>query len=856
MAYQGSASSIGFRSRPVLDGSKRKRQEAQEIEQQGQRRIRGMERQASQQLTEMRRQADIAASNSSYELKALAKFSDSINNVLQNEALDAVKQIKEDQIEEGKRIHAEQGAAFQTQKDEVDQAGNQSYALHTRLNEVADKAPDDESGDQIRKLSRWQQHGYDLAAMQETGGRFGMHLMAELEDNTTMIVDPDTGAEFPVNKQDKTRSEFEAAKKHIFSQYVLNNNPNNLSDKVVNTVLIPEMQKTGEPVSKEFYSDLRVKEGQEMLDTAELTFAKGMDGVAGYPTDPTLLINGFLSDVSNGYKKMGLKRPRFQARQDLYQVLYSRAEANPHEVEDMITQIEKGQILNHPGGEGNLFSLYSREISADKIRAKAYEAVDAKTTRERQALQREADAAFTAFRRAKIGGLSGPEERLAIEQLRQYEVDFPEKFKTALAFAPQIMNEDDSKTYADALIAAQGGRISEEQAEKLDIKVYNELKDNKVIVDELFTDDLDTKKAFKTIDDQLRRALGDNDTTAAQDYTAVMAGIQAKKELVALAEQIYEDGEGKLTKTQALEQALTEKSAQIKVEAASNDPRATYYVGPTNGFEGFAAQSGQMTGSQRVRDYNAAISFYTQKKTQDKDAVINSKLPIRADMLEPTTDGGPPKIFYDLARLDGNHNAWDIWLAQRNNHGIKEAIELPDDAKMVDTMLKQYPSLVPLFLKPSHKRIQRGLMTMGHVTPERLMSATGVQESGNDYKALNEQSYGPTNPAMGKYQILWTTAVGWAKQAGMPHPGSINEFLNDPAYQEEMARWAFGSYLKQASRRTDDPEVAIRMAAAAWYGGPGAMEKYDDENYQGGAPGHPNMKEYTMSVLRRYKRGE
>ena len=324
MAYQGSASSIGFRSRPVLDGSKRKRQEAQEIEQQGQRRIRGMERQASQQLTEMRRQADIAASNSSYELKALAKFSDSINNVLQNEALDAVKQIKEDQIEEGKRIHAEQGAEFQTQKDEVDQAGNQSYALHTRLNEVADKAPDDESGDQIRKLSRWQQHGYDLAAMQETGGRFGMHLMAELEDNTTMIVDPDTGAEFPVNKQDKTRSEFEAAKKHIFSQYVLNNNPNNLSDKVVNTVLIPEMQKTGEPVSKEFYTDLRVKEGQEMLDTAELTFAKGMDGVAGYPTDPTLLINGFLSDVSNGYKKMGLKRPRFQARQDLYQVLYSR----------------------------------------------------------------------------------------------------------------------------------------------------------------------------------------------------------------------------------------------------------------------------------------------------------------------------------------------------------------------------------------------------------------------------------------------------------------------------------------------------------------------------------------------------
>ena len=856
MAYQGSASSIGFRSRPVLDGSKRKRQEAQEIEQQGQRRIRGMERQASQQLTEMRRQSDIAASNSAYELKALAKFSESINSVLQNEALDAVKQIKEDQIEEGKRIHAEQGAQFQAQKDEVDQAGNQSYALHTRLNEVADKAPDDESGDQIRKLSRWQQHGYDLAAMQETGGRFGMHLMAELEDNTTMIVDPDTGAEFPVNKQDKTRSEFEAAKKHIFSQYVLNNNPNNLSDKVVNTVLIPEMQKTGEPVSKEFYSDLRVKEGQEMLDTAELTFAKGMDGVAGYPTDPTLLINGFLSDVSNGYKKMGLKRPRFQARQDLYQVLYSRAKANPHEVEDMITQIEKGQILNHPGGEGNLFSLYSREISADKIRAKAYEATDAKTTRERQALQREADAAFTAFRRAKIGGLSGPEERLAIEQLRQYEVDFPQKFKSALAYAPEIYTEEVSKEQAEILLASQNGRISQEQAEKLDIKVYNELKDKKVIVDELFTEDLDTKDAFDALSDQIKLGIRENDTTGSQDSSVYLATIQAQKETLALAEQIYEESDGKLTKTQALNQAVKEKTAQIRFEAEQGKSGDTYFVGPTNGYETFTPQKGQLTGSQRVRDYNAAIFDYQKRKATDKDAVINQKLGLRADMLEPTTDGGPPKIFYDLARLDGNHNAWDIWLAQRDKHGIKEAIQLPDDAKMVDTMLKQYPSLVPLFLKPSHKRIQRGLMTMGHVTPERLMSATGVQESNNDYKALNEQSYGPTNPAMGKYQILWTTAVGWAKQAGMPHPGSINEFLNDPAYQEEMARWAFGSYLKQASRRTDDPEVAIRMAAAAWYGGPGAMEKYDDENYQGGAPGHPSMKEYTMSVLRRYKRGE
>ena len=109
---------------------------------------------------------------------------------------------------------------------------------------------------------------------------------------------------------------------------------------------------------------------------------------------------------------------------------------------------------------------------------------------------------------------------------------------------------------------------------------------------------------------------------------------------------------------------------------------------------------------------------------------------------------------------------------------------------------------------------------------------------------------------MGKYQILWTTALGWARQFGMPHPGSVDEFRNDPGYQEEMARRAFDNYLRIAGQQTDDPDVAIRMAAAAWYGGDGAMDEWDNPNYLGGAPGHPNMQQYTMQVLQRYKRGE
>ena len=303
MAYQGSASSIGFRNRPVFDGSKRKRQEAIEIEQQGKERISGMERQASQQIQEMQRQSDIQSQNSAYELKALSKYSDSITNLLQNEVLDAEVRRREGLIEEGKKIYAEQGAEYEAQKTEVNEAGNKSYELHSNLNKLAADAPNSEAGDQVRKLSRWQQHGYDLATMQETGERFGLHLLTEMEQNETLILDPQTGKEFNVNKQGKTRSEFEAAKGYIYGEYVKANS-GNMSSKVVNTVLIPAMEQTSKQYTKDFYTQKNTQEAQEILDMSDLTLDKGLSGINGYPTNPTILINGYMEDRTAAYTKM------------------------------------------------------------------------------------------------------------------------------------------------------------------------------------------------------------------------------------------------------------------------------------------------------------------------------------------------------------------------------------------------------------------------------------------------------------------------------------------------------------------------------------------------------------------------
>ena len=89
MPYQGSAQSVGFRQRAVIDPSRRMRQEAEQIERQGQQRIRGMERQASQQIEEMRRVSDIQDSNARYELGVLADLSPTIQKSIwtRNDAL-------------------------------------------------------------------------------------------------------------------------------------------------------------------------------------------------------------------------------------------------------------------------------------------------------------------------------------------------------------------------------------------------------------------------------------------------------------------------------------------------------------------------------------------------------------------------------------------------------------------------------------------------------------------------------------------------------------------------------------------------------------------------------------------------
>ena len=845
---------MGFRNRTVADPSKRMREEAARIEQRGKERTRSMERQASQQIREMERVSSIQASNSDYELRALSKFSDTITRFLQEDVADMEKRRIEGEVEEGKRIHAEQGPAYQQQKEEVQDAANRSYDLDVKATEMASKIPDEEGADRVRKLSRWKEHGYQLAAMKEAGQNFGIYLDNELLSNETLIQDPAGGPDFRI-KDYVGKQQYEAAVNYLQNNYIKDHNPAGLSAKVVNTVLIPNVDKATHVHRKQYYQQQKIESATLDLESANVSLTESLNGTEGFPA-PDVAINGFLVQAQDAYRRQGVANPRQAAKDALILSIQGRAKADPENVEELIKMVEGVTIKGHPAGEKNLFQLYNNQINANKLRAAAInqEAEDYEMRKKDSLI--DAQQAVEAYRGAVNDGLSGVEQQMALQELEEkYGVLHPELVNKARTYVDLRMGEEESRAYANALVQAQGGEISRKQLIGLDANVAAEFE--QYAVDTLFSDGQKDVIAeqYKKIDGEVRKSVGDFDTNKALRWDAIAARSAAQRSLVAEAQALYRASQGTdrpLTKAEAFRMAGNRVAQYIR--EGKDDKSSEYYYTSNEGFLAFTKNQDPAI-TQRYAQTVGIIDNYKKQANQNSKPGINSNLLIPPDRLELTSNGKPDSLFFALSRLDGESNAFEILNAQRAmQQPPLPPVQLPPEADLVDKTLKQFPQLAPLFLShQSYNRINRGMEQISGSVPN-LMKAIGFQESSGNYKADNPAAYGKDNPALGKYQILWTNVKSWARKYGMPHPGTKEDFKNNPQYQETMARKAFEGYMQDAAKKTDDRDVMIRMAAAAWYGGPGAMDNYDDPNYSGG-PGYPNMQEYTMSVLSKYKGG-
>ena len=116
---------------------------------------------------------------------------------------------------------------------------------------------------------------------------------------------------------------------------------------------------------------------------------------------------------------------------------------------------------------------------------------------------------------------------------------------------------------------------------------------------------------------------------------------------------------------------------------------------------------------------------------------------------------------------------------------------------------------------------------------DALLRAIGGQESGGDYGATNSRT-----KAFGKYQIMPENWPSWSREAGLPEGAE-----QTPENQEIVARYKLGEYLQK---------YGAEGAAAAWYGGEGAVNwGADARNRKQGNGDEPSVNEYVAQVMGR-----
>jgi hypothetical protein len=124
---------------------------------------------------------------------------------------------------------------------------------------------------------------------------------------------------------------------------------------------------------------------------------------------------------------------------------------------------------------------------------------------------------------------------------------------------------------------------------------------------------------------------------------------------------------------------------------------------------------------------------------------------------------------------------------------------------------------------------------VGSSVLDRLTSSIRQQESSGNYRATNPSG------ASGAYQILRSNFEGpggWDKEA-LGRDVTYDQFINSPQLQDAIARYELSNYLNK---------YGAAGAAAAWYGGPGAVKLINSTNPQGQ---YPSISAYVKAIMAR-----
>ena len=179
-----------------------------------------------------------------------------------------------------------------------------------------------------------------------------------------------------------------------------------------------------------------------------------------------------------------------------------------------------------------------------------------------------------------------------------------------------------------------------------------------------------------------------------------------------------------------------------------------------------------------------------------------------------------------------------------NDPQIQQALQSMQDAAEEATYYQAFDggNTQRVYMSPDVLEYQEGAAAL-----PSLVAAIIGQESSERPGVINEDTQ-----VFGLGQIARENIGPWTRKH-LGYTMSPMAFLDDAAAQRKVIEGEFRDRLRKYSKEGYTGEELIRRTAASWYGGPGAVDKWDDPTYHANYGPEPNMQQYTKEVYERFQ---
>ena len=286
MSYKRSTSFTGYRARNTLNTeSKDLVTKAKALDQQRVDTVKGMSKQASDQITEMSRLSNLEAKADEYEIKNLAKFSKSLNDAIQTgaktlgveyirrkrqEAYDDYRNAEAGDEEAQKKValNTEQLTEIETKIKELETEKNRALT-GVEANNIRMSMEDRFKIENAKKFGSNYAYGYQKASLMEGAKGFMPWFQSTINDSTDTVTLPD-GREIQVKEYSSltTSADRKTVEDKLLLDYEERTNQTDLSNVVVNQVL-------RKSVTQQLQKWRTVQLDQEIKDNAQNNITKG-----------------------------------------------------------------------------------------------------------------------------------------------------------------------------------------------------------------------------------------------------------------------------------------------------------------------------------------------------------------------------------------------------------------------------------------------------------------------------------------------------------------------------------------------------------------------------------------------------